>query len=45
MMCGFMISAHAQGTALTLKNGGATVRRIIQPVKKNGRASLFSQTS
>ncbi len=31
LLYGLMISAHAQTTTLTLKNGKTTVRKIIQP--------------
>ena len=35
-----MISAHAQSTLLTLKNGKATVRKIIQP-RRTGDAHFY----
>lgn len=40
MLCGFMISAHAQSTLLTLKNGKATVKKIIQP-RRTGDAHFY----
>lgn len=41
MLCGFMISAHAQRTLLTLKNGKATVKKIIQPRRKGDAHFYF----
>jgi hypothetical protein len=40
MLCGFIIPAHAQSTLLPLKNGKATVRKIIQP-KRKGDAHFY----
>lgn len=41
MLCGLMVSAHAQKTLLTLKNGKAAVRKVIQPRRKGDAHFYF----
>lgn len=41
LMCCFLISAHAQETTLTLKNGKATIKKTLQPRKRSDAHFYF----